>query len=197
VAAAITAAQTPAEIPALLVGIDAYGGDLMGFGERRGAAGKQAAEGTEARDHGELVAGPADEWVRFRAYGNQLIETHIRLRELLDDLREGIVPQADLGAYCMAFCEAVTRHHTAEDTTVFPVLAERHPELRAFLAELERDHYVIAGLLRSLSAAGTPGREDLDALAAVLETHFRGEEKRLAGVLNALDPSLGPLGLEE
>ena len=169
----------------------------MGWAERRGVPGKQAAEGMEARNHGMPVASPEDEWARFRAYGNQLIDTHMRLRELLDDLREGIVPQADLGAHCLAFCAAVTRHHTAEDTTVFPILAERHPELRGFLAELERDHHVIAGMLTRLSAAGAPGREDLDGLAAVLETHFIGEEKRLAGVLNALDRSLGPLGLED
>jgi hemerythrin-like domain-containing protein len=96
----------------------------------------------EARDHGMRVDNPAGEWMRLRAYGNQLIDTHIRLRELLDDLREGIVAQADLGAYCLAFCAAVTRHHTAEDATVFPILAERHPELRAFLAELSRDHQI-------------------------------------------------------
>jgi len=139
----------------------------------------------EARDHGTSV----DEYVRFRAYGNQLISVHIRLREMLDDLREGVVPAAQLGVHCLAFCAAVTRHHVAEDTGVFPVLAARHPELREFLAGLERDHHIIAELLTALAA--TPGPAELDALAAVLETHFIGEEKRLTGVLDALEPTDG------
>lgn len=148
----------------------------------------------------------SSEYARFLAYGNQLIEIHVGLREMLADLREGIVPDAELGVHCVAFCAAVTRHHTAEDAEVFPLLAGRHPELRAFLAELERDHQVIAGLLTEIrAAAGRLGaaagesagrvRQELDALSAVLETHFRGEEKRLVGVLNAIDPSEGLTGL--
>jgi hypothetical protein len=147
------------------------------------------------------------EYARFLAYGNQLIEIHVGLRDMLADLREGVVPERELGAHCLAFCAAVTRHHTGEDVGVFPVLAERHPELRAFLAELVRDHQVIAGLLARADAAagrlgGEPGPErvaavqaELDGLAAVLETHFIGEEKRLVAVLNAIDPSVGLTGL--
>ncbi|WP_233624794.1 hemerythrin domain-containing protein [Actinoplanes sp. ATCC 53533] len=164
----------------------------------------------------------SSEYARFLAYGNQLIEIHIGLRDMLADLREGVVPEAELGTHCLAFCAAVTRHHTGEDTEVFPLLAARHPELRTFLAELERDHQVIAGLLTAVrdvagrlgatrpdaagrlgaagrEAAGRLGaegvREELDGLAAVLETHFIGEEKRLVGVLNAIDPSEGLTGL--
>ena len=138
------------------------------------------------------------EYARFLAYGNQLIEIHIGLRDLLADLREGVVPQADLGTHCLAFCAAVTRHHTGEDTEVFPLLAARHPELRDFLAGLEHDHRAIAGLLgraRAVAERGGDVRAELDALAAVLETHFIGEEKRLVGVLNAIDPSEGLTGL--
>ena len=158
----------------------------------------------------------SSEYARFLAYGHQLIEIHIGLRDMLADLREGVVPEAELGTHCLAFCAAVTRHHTGEDTEVFPLLAARHPELRTFLAELERDHQVIAGLLTAVrdaagrlgaarrDAAGPPGagrpgpedlRQELDGLAAVLETHFIGEEKRLVGVLNAIDPSEGLTGL--
>ncbi|MGX6601172.1 hemerythrin domain-containing protein [Micromonosporaceae bacterium Da 78-11] len=134
----------------------------------------------------------ADEYARFRAYGNQLIDAHIGLRELLEDLREGFVPEPELGVHCLTFCAAVTRHHTAEDTSVFPTLAARHPALRDFLAELERDHQVIAGLLTRLAvaSAGQVPEEvysELDGIAAVLETHFIGEEKRLVAVLNELD----------
>jgi hypothetical protein len=142
------------------------------------------------------------EYSRFRAYGQQLIEIHIGLRDMLADLREGFVPDAELGVHCLAFCAAVTRHHTGEDTGVFPLLAERHPGLRAFLAGLERDHQVIAGLLTRLSALSgelrdghTAIQSELDGLAAVLETHIIGEEKRLVAVLDALDPSEGLTGL--
>ncbi len=155
---------------------------------------------------GPSVESTSREYARFLAYGNQLIEIHIGLRDMLADLREGVLPDAELGVHCLAFCAAVTRHHTGEDTQVFPLLAGRHPELRAFLAELERDHQVIAGLLTAVrAAAGRLGKggvaahegvqQELDGLAAVLETHFIGEEKRLVAVLNAIDPSEGLTGL--
>lgn len=161
----------------------------------------------EALDHRTFVETTSGEYARFLAYGNQLIEIHVDLRDMLADLREGVVPERDLGAHCLAFCTAVTRHHTGEDTNVFPVLAQLHPELSAFLAELARDHDVIAGLLTGVSAVAEKlhGEVDpervawlqtqLDGLAAVLETHFIGEEKRLVAVLNAIDPSVGLTGL--
>ncbi|BCJ55713.1 hypothetical protein Asp14428_71880 [Actinoplanes sp. NBRC 14428] len=173
------------------------------------------------------------EYARFLAYGHQLVLVHARLRDMLDELRDGVVPAGELGAHCLAFCSAVTRHHTGEDLTVFPELAARHPELRSFLHDLARDHQVIAGMLARLTeltrgetpgsgtgtgtwtggpdpgAGGGPGaggqrtdwpagvRAELDGLAAVLETHFLGEEKRLAGVLNALDPAVNLTGFED
>jgi hypothetical protein len=136
------------------------------------------------------VESAAEQWARFRAYGNQLVDVHIRLRDQLDDLRDGVVPDHDFAAHCLAFCAAVSRHHTAEDSTVFPLLAERFPELRDFLAALDRDHQVIAGILHRIAA--DPGPAELEGLAAILETHFRGEEKRLAGVLDAVGGELGP-----
>jgi hemerythrin HHE cation binding domain-containing protein len=158
--------------------------------------------GTEAPDHGTSVE---NEYLRFLAYGHQLIEIHIGLREMLADLREGVVPEREFGVHCLAFCSAVTRHHTGEDTGVFPFLAARHPELRDFLDGLERDHRVISGLLggvQSLAAAleADPSRAatirmELDGLAAILETHFIGEEKRLVAVLNALESSADLPGL--
>ena len=133
------------------------------------------------------------ERTRFRAYGNQLIGAHLRLREMVEDLYDALDDGRDLRLHCLTLCTAVTRHHTAEDANVFPLLAARHPELASFLAELRRDHEIIAGMLTRLEAATT--YEELDGLSAVLETHFIGEEKRLAGVLDALEP-LGDLGIE-
>jgi hemerythrin-like domain-containing protein len=44
----------------------------------------------------------------------------------------------------------LTTHHTGEDEGAFPVLAARFPELRPVIAELERDHHIVADGLRNL-----------------------------------------------
>ncbi|MCA2214680.1 hemerythrin domain-containing protein [Jidongwangia harbinensis] len=134
-----------------------------------------------------------EEYGRLTALGQQLIETHVRLLGALDDLRDGAPPPRELADHCLAFCAAVTRHHTEEDTSVFPLLAARHPELRDVLDGLERDHRMVAGMLARLAELAQRldedgARAELDGLAALLESHFVWEEKRLAGVLDALDP---------
>ena len=113
--------------------------------------------------------------------------------DALDVLRDGGEPSRDLLTNCVAFCAAVTRHHTEEDTAAFPVLAERHPELRPVLEGLERDHRMVAGMLQrasrlagNLDADGA--RAELDGLAALLESHFAWEEKRLVAALDRLGP---------
>ena len=137
--------------------------------------------------------GDDDGYPRLTALGNQLIETHVRLLDALDALRDGKPPPRELADHCLAFCAAVTRHHTEEDTTVFPLLAARHPELRDVLDGLERDHRMVAGMLtraaelaRDLDVDGA--RAELDGLAALLESHFTWEEKRLVAALNAVRP---------
>jgi hypothetical protein len=138
------------------------------------------------------VNGYDDEHARFRTYGSQLIGAHLRLREMIDDLYDALDDGRDLHLHCMTLCGAVTRHHTAEDATVFPLLAGRHPELASFLRDLRRDHEILAGMLLRLERATT--HEELDGVSAVLETHFIGEEKRLVAVLDALEP-MGDLGI--
>ncbi len=71
-------------------------------------------------------------------------------------------------------------------------LIDTHPRLDG----LSRDHQLIAGLLdraatlaRGLDAVGT--RAELDGLAAILASHFAGEERRIAGALDA--PAAGEL----
>ncbi|WP_067502696.1 hemerythrin domain-containing protein [Actinoplanes sp. TFC3] len=146
------------------------------------------------------MAALSDEYSRFLAYGNQLVAVHVRLRDMLDDILDGVVPPVGLATHCVAFCAAVTKHHTGEDREVFPLLAERHPELRSFLDGLTRDHEVISGLLeRVITLAGDPlaVHAELSGLSAILTTHFLGEEKRLTAVLNALDPSVGLTALAD
>ncbi|WP_219470670.1 hemerythrin domain-containing protein [Nonomuraea rhizosphaerae] len=131
---------------------------------------------------------------RLTAFGNQLIEVHLWLREELARLRDN--PAAgtrELRAHCLAFCAAVTRHHTGEDRTAFPALAGQFPELRPVLEELARDHEQVAAIMRDLGdVLDRPGgdpervRTEIDSLAALLESHFVYEEKRIVTALNAL-----------
>ncbi|WP_243866370.1 hemerythrin domain-containing protein [Actinophytocola oryzae] len=126
---------------------------------------------------------------RLTAFGNQLIDSHIRLRELLSRLRDGTYTGMDLQVHCLTFCSVLERHHQAEDDGGFPVLRKHYPELAPVLDELRRDHRQIAGLLdrlKDLSTMDEVPRQDLDTLAALLETHLLYEEKKLVTALNSL-----------
>src|SRR5690348_5112820 len=127
---------------------------------------------------------------RLAAWGQQLVEVHDRLRDELDALRDGLDERAtltpDLRTHCLAFCDAVSRHHTGEDRTAFPALATQYPELRDTLDGLARDHRMVADLLRridgALQTAGddpTRARSEIDGLASILESHFRWEERAI------------------
>ncbi|MBM7819130.1 hemerythrin-like domain-containing protein [Cellulosimicrobium cellulans] len=118
-------------------------------------------------------------------------------------------PLADLLVWCRGFCTALTRHHTAEDAVLFPELERRHPDLADVLRRLRQDHgmiaYLVADLEHALDRAADPeasrdavGRH-LDGVGAIMESHFRYEERALGEVLAALDLGasrddvLGPL----
>jgi hypothetical protein len=140
-----------------------------------------------------------------RALSRELELIHDELRQSLRQLRAGLAgpggpPARSLRAHCAGFCAALTRHHGSEDATTFPLLARQAPELAPVLAQLQADHQVIAGILRRIDElaatagpedAGTAGRE-LDGLAAILESHFRWEERRISAALDALDPAAHP-----
>ncbi|MFD1046130.1 alpha/beta fold hydrolase [Kibdelosporangium lantanae] len=125
---------------------------------------------------------------RLAAFGNQLIEVHDWLRGELVRLRSGIGTR-DLRAHCLTFCSAVTRHHTGEDSGAFVTLAERFPELRPVLDELVRDHEQVSAMLRDLVSITDPDelRRHVDGVAALLESHFYYEEKKIVEALNSLD----------
>jgi hypothetical protein len=144
---------------------------------------------------------------RVTAFGNQLIEVHIWLREQLEDLRDdvdayfdgGALPSRDLRAHCLSFCSALTRHHTGEDGGPFALIADEIPELRPVILELKTDHNRIDWILGTLEKvlSGLPAdpdqaiaayvRAELEGLAAIMETHFTYEERKLVSVLNGLD----------
>ncbi len=144
---------------------------------------------------------------RLTAFGNQLVQVHNWLRKELatlhDDLGSVTDGRAerlrDLRAHCLTFCSALTRHHTGEDGGAFLVLSEKYPELRPVLEELAHDHDVMTGIIERLEElvggvgpASSPAeilhvQRELDGLTAIMETHFRYEEKRIVEALNALD----------
>jgi hemerythrin-like domain-containing protein len=136
----------------------------------------------------------------------ELAGVHDELRRSLRQLRAELAqpgstkPARSLQAHCAGFCAALARHHGSEDATTFPLLARQAPELAPVLAQLQADHQVIASILRRIDALASgagPGntaevRDELDGLAAILESHFRWEERRVTGALNALDPAAHP-----
>ncbi|WP_237842087.1 hemerythrin domain-containing protein [Cellulosimicrobium cellulans] len=151
------------------------------------------------------------------AWYDEMQAVHGRLRRALAMVRDAAHdddphpgdPVTDLLVYCRGFCTALTRHHTAEDAVLFPELERRHPDLADVLRRLRQDHgmiaYLVADLEHALDRATDPessrnavGRH-LDGVGAIMESHFRYEERALGGVLSALDlraprrDALGPL----
>ncbi|HIZ98971.1 MAG TPA: hemerythrin domain-containing protein [Candidatus Janibacter merdipullorum] len=148
---------------------------------------------------------------RLVAWAHELRAVHARLREALELVRSaadgGADPPSarDLLVYCRGFCTALTRHHEGEDRHLFPAVAEEHPQLADTLATLTQDHsmmsYLITGLESALQREAPPDEvhTHLEGLGAIMESHFRFEERALLEVLTTLDlvadpdEVLGPL----
>lgn len=161
------------------------------------------------------------EQTRLVAWYDEMRAVHGRLRAALELVREtsetengpppddGPHAAADLLVYCRGFCTALTRHHTAEDAVLFPELERRRPDLAEVLRRLRQDHgmiaYLVADLEHALDRATDPETSrvavvrHLDGVGAIMESHFRYEERVLGDVLAALDlrapreDVLGPL----
>ncbi len=146
------------------------------------------------------------EKTRLIAWADEMRRVHDRLRKALRVTQEAIAagdpaePAArDLLLFCHGLCAALTGHHEGEDRSLFPAIGAAHPELRDTIRYLEQDHSMIGHLLGGLQAAvdqaATP--EDLgkhlEGIAAIMESHFRYEERKLLGVLEslALDMDVG------
>ncbi|MGY1815791.1 hemerythrin domain-containing protein [Blastococcus sp. SYSU D00820] len=147
----------------------------------------------------------------MRALGDELRRIHdtlrADLRALQKAVRSGDPPERrrPLATHCAAFCAALTRHHTGEDAGAFPALAQRFPELVPLLLTMAEDHAMISGIVARVEelagrlAAGAPAGRlagELDGLAAVLESHFSFEERRIQRALDALPPDPALLGAE-
>lgn len=136
---------------------------------------------------------------RLIAWDEELRRAHTRLREALEATRAALdegraAPDAasDLALFCIGFCSALDGHHLSEDRALFPALREEHPELGEVLDRLMQDHAMLAHLLGALRAA-VEGGEGIDAVArhldgvgAIMESHFRYEEREILAPLRAL-----------
>lgn len=148
-----------------------------------------------------------DEKNRLVAWNRELTAVHQRLRQALRVTRDALgtgqagPAAADLLLYCHGFCAALSGHHRSEDAALFPELSARHPALRPVIAKLGADHELIAALLAqfgdAVTAAAAPGElaRHLDGLGAIMESHFRYEERQLLDVLSALDLEADPHAL--
>ncbi len=134
----------------------------------------------------------------MRAIGRELVRVHQWLRDELARIHDHIDSGDELirlQVHCVAFCAAITRHHTSEDATAFPMVGAEMPELAPVLEQLSQDHRLveeIVGRLRTLLTAITPEnvdgvRREIDGLSAILESHFRWEEKALVDALDTVD----------
>ncbi|GIE91875.1 hemerythrin domain-containing protein [Actinoplanes regularis] len=123
---------------------------------------------------------------RVAALSRQLAEAHQELRRRLADLRSGRLQAADLRTHCLAFCTALTTHHQGEDGGLFAALARERPDLEPTIGKLVEDHVLITGLLTRITEADPAAiGPELDGLAAIMESHFRYEERALSAALDA------------
>jgi hemerythrin-like domain-containing protein len=136
---------------------------------------------------------------RLIAWDQELRAAHTRLRAALTATREAVdrgeaAPEAtsELLLYCIGFCAALDGHHGAEDRALFPVLRAEHPELGGMIDKLMQDHSMLAHLLASLRSAAERGEDaatiggHLDGIGAIMESHFRFEEREILGPLRAI-----------
>ncbi|MBO9626884.1 MAG: hemerythrin domain-containing protein [Microbacterium sp.] len=149
---------------------------------------------------------------RLTAWDAELRRAHTRLRSALAATREAltsgaITPDAasDLALFCIGFCTALDGHHRAEDRSLFPALRAARPDLSGAIDKLEQDHSMLSHLLGALRNAVESGEDDdaigrhLDGIGAIMESHFRFEEREILEPLRTLTVDgtvpevLGPL----
>jgi hemerythrin-like domain-containing protein len=141
------------------------------------------------------------EKTRLVAWSMEMRHVHERLRQALRATREGFYndrgraepAMGDLLLFCQGFCTALTSHHQGEDRTLFPAIVAAHPQLRETVRILEQDHAMIAQLLSELhdavEQAANPAEleQQLTGIAAIMESHFRYEERQLLRELERLE----------
>lgn len=100
----------------------------------------------------------------------------------------------DVRTHCLYYCQALTLHHSIEDTRMFPAMRAAAPEAVALFDRLEAEHHVVAEILAELtelvSSVDNGGTAHavgvrLRRLSDELETHLAFEEE-------VLQPLFGP-----
>jgi hemerythrin-like domain-containing protein len=137
---------------------------------------------------------------QIRAWSAEMREVHRKLLAALDLARQAVHDESDADPldgdpllYCWGFCAALGGHHRSEDGGLFPRLVAARPDLAPVVAQLVQDHNMIEHLIGELRRAmdrGAPAEEKLshlDGISAIMESHFRFEERRLLDVLDTVD----------
>ncbi|SCG68901.1 LLM class flavin-dependent oxidoreductase [Micromonospora inositola] len=147
-----------------------------------------------------------------QAVGGHLVDVHDHLRQelaqvrdLLQQVRRGVVSAGaaravlnqmtmrqnnwTLGAYCAAYCTAVSQHHGLEDNSIFPHLRHSNPGLVPVLDRLEAEHVVIHDVVEGVDRAlvdliRNPGdftelQKAVDILSDTLLSHLSYEEQTI------------------
>lgn len=116
----------------------------------------------------------------------------------------GEAPPPGLGfqirQHCLAFCDALTFHHTSEDGHLFPALEQHHAHLRPVLERFHEEHAVIGrvkeellALLGDITTADPERfRTELDRMTKELTAHLDYEEEHLLPVLAEIPFPPGP-----
>ncbi|MCX4690208.1 hemerythrin domain-containing protein [Kitasatospora purpeofusca] len=146
---------------------------------------------------------------RTVALSRQLSLAHDELRRRINDLKNDLDAGAaqrrsdgeTLLAHCLAFCTALETHHRGEDEGLFAQLVRERPDLAGTVAKLVEDHGLISSILtrvaelarQAAATGGGPGpdeavRRELDGLAAIMESHFRYEERTISEALDRTVP---------
>lgn len=136
---------------------------------------------------------------RLIAWDAELRAAHARLRAALTATREALASGADapdaasdLTLFCIGFCTALDGHHRSEDRSLFPALRAEHPELGDMIDKLMQDHAMLTHLLGGLRLAVESGESaevierHLDGVGAIMESHFRFEEREILEPLRTL-----------
>jgi hypothetical protein len=136
---------------------------------------------------------------RAVAFSVQLARAHQELRRRVGRLQANLgrtEPDSDaLATHCLAFCAALTSHHRGEDAGMFAEIAKARPDLAGKIDKLVEDHEMIGTILERVAALAERARGargaalaslkgELDGLAAIMESHFRFEERAVSAALD-------------
>lgn len=145
---------------------------------------------------------------RLVAWRRQLLHAHARLRLALRAAEQAARERADIAdasrdllLYCHGFCIALDGHHRGEDALLFPALVEQYPAAARVVSMLRQDHDMIATLLARFDTAVRSGEapaglaRHLEGIAAIMESHFRFEERELEPLLDRLELDADPVAV--